>query len=65
MQEMSARPATYKKSQQYFVEKNKFTYRPHLNTFLDVWGVPQQGKKGIWHKTDCRNVLSAFLLEFQ
>ena len=25
----------------------------NLHTFIDVWGVPDQYKKGSWHKTDC------------
>ena len=36
IQEMSTRPATYKKSQQKLFEKNKIMFRPYLNTFIDL-----------------------------
>ena len=57
------RPASYKKSKLYFFGKNRVMFRSHLDTVVGVWGVPDQNNNKSWHKPDCRNVLSDFLLE--
>ena len=36
---MSARPATYIQSLQWLIEKNSVTFRPHLHTLRNMWGV--------------------------
>ena len=35
-------------------------FRPHLDVFLDVCGLPDQNKIKSGHKTDCRNVVLHF-----
>ena len=52
------RPATYKKSEQSFFEKNIGIFRPNFDPFIDIWGFPDQNKNESLHKTDCCNVLS-------
>ena len=57
------RPATYKKSKQWFFEKNTVKFGPHFDLFKGIWGIHNQYKNENLHKTDCCNVLSDFLLE--
>ena len=51
------RPALYKKKPPYMFEMKKNMFRPHLDMFWGVIGLPGKDPNESLHKTDCCNVL--------
>ena len=43
-------------------EMNLVMFRPYLDVFIHISRLPVQYKNESWHKTDCRNVVSDFLM---